>query len=417
MYKNGCYKFVEIKGRKSMIYKNYFLYGLIIILALPTFCSVHTTLLLTSNISGGSYVFQKESTAFGGKLNLNVIPAVKLDDKITFIPFYSLEYSGVKDVKELVGGGTLVQQYVTNTVYFKPVIKLSGRFKLKPKLGFTSQLIKETQDEEWTKGLFDYTKTSLSLELENKFSEFSQINILPGVFFVDFYNYKTLASQKYGGELSSVGSDILNFTATEFSIDYKTKLRNVTLQTGIYNLYKLFLDQYVINEIGEYTATKRNDYMVQLNFNSSVPIIPVGATTVYSSVGLNFVSNNSNQNHYDVERTKFVSDYYDYIELNVSPQIMVGFNTVPMNLMLNYSISSRWYSGRIAQESTGEYINDKINLLTQYVSLNLNFPIVEKLSCFIQQSYLSTTSNMKYEQVYKYNYTAYNIFVGLSFEY
>jgi hypothetical protein len=45
-------------------------------------------------------------------------------------------------------------------LYIKPVLKLSKTIKLKPKVALTSQLIKETNDEEWNKVLFYYYKTS-----------------------------------------------------------------------------------------------------------------------------------------------------------------------------------------------------------------------------------------------------------------
>lgn len=389
---------------------------LLILLILAFVCknaySSHTTLLLSSQLLGGGYGFNNESVSFGGRLNLSVIPAVKFKENI-LIPVYSLEYNGVKDVRELVGGGTLVQQYITNMFYIKPVFKVYRNLKLKPKVGITSQIMKETQDEEWTKGLFDYYKLNFALETEIVFSVTSKLNITPSFYNVNFYNYKTLASTKYGQELTSVGKDILNFNATELTTDYKiSKFFNINL----YAVVKSFIDQYIVTNSGEYSSDKRRDVFLMSSFNINYPVKPTGVTTLFTSISFQTSVNNSNQNHYDVERTKFVKDYYDYTDISFSPQIVCGLNTVPLNLQFSYNIGYRKYDTRLVQDSQGNYNKDKVYSLTQYLSLIISFPVVEKLNFFIQQSYINSSSNMKYEQVYRYNYTAYNILAGVSFE-
>jgi hypothetical protein len=386
-----------------------------------TFCfifsslfSAHTTLILSSDLSGGGYSFNNESTSYGGKVVFNIIPAVKWKENL-LIPVYSFEYSGVKDVKELVGGGTLVQQYITNMLYIKPVFKLSKTMKLKPKVALTSQLIKETQDEEWTKGLFDYYKTSFSLETEIAFAKISKLTIIPSVYTVNFYNYKTLASQKieedYGKELTSVGKDILNFNALEISVDYKM---NEFIGLNLYGTQKSFIDQYVITETGEYSAEKRKDNYGFLSVNFNYPIKPFGETTIISALSLQYAINNSNQNHYDVERTKYIDNYYGYNEISITPQTKFSFNTIPMNLDITYNMSLRQYANRLVQDKQGNYDTEKVNILTQYISLVLSFPIIEHINGFLQQNYFVSSSNMKYEQVYRYNYTAYNVLVGVN---
>ncbi len=375
---------------------------------------LHTTLLLSSDLSGGGYAFNNEAISYGGKLSLNIIPAVKWKENI-LIPVYSFEYSGVKDVKELVGGGTLVQQYITNMLYIKPVFKFSKLIKLKPKVAFTSQLIKETQDEEWTKGLFDYYKTSFSLETEFNFAETSKLTIIPSIYTVNFYNYKTLASQKseedYGKELASVGKDILNFNALELSVDYRI---NKFINLSLYTAQKSFVDQYVITETGEYSTDKRKDTYGFFNINFNYPIKPFGETTIISNLSLQYTINNSNQNHYDVERTKYIENYYAYNEISFSPQSKFSFNTIPMNLDITYNISLRQYPNRLVQDQQGNYGTEKINVLTQYISLVLSFPIIEHINGFLHQNYFLSSSNMKYEQVYRYNYNAYNILAGVN---
>jgi len=375
--------------------------------------SAYSTLLMSSNLCGGGYSFNNEGTSYGGKLSFNIIPAIKWKENI-LIPVYSFEYSGVKDVKELVGGGTLIQQYITNMIYLKPVFKLSKTIKLKPKVAFTSQLIKETKDEEWAKGLFDYYKINTSVEIELGLSNVSKLVLVPSVYTVNFYNYKTLASEKseeeYGKELASVGKDILNFTAAEVSVDYKL---NKFVNLNLYTTQKNFVDQYVITETGEYSNEKRNDFMGFLNINFCFPL----KTFSEILLSLQYSFNTSNQNHYDVERTKYIDNYYDYNEISFSPHGRFLFGSIPMNLDVVYNVSLRQYVSRLVQDEDGNYGDDKIKILRQYISLVVSFPIIDNLNGFIQQNYILSTSNMKYEQVYRYNYSAYNILVGVSIEF
>ncbi len=374
--------------------------------------STYTTLLLSSQLLGGGYSFNQESTSFGGKVNLNLVPAVKFGNHL-LIPVYSFEYNGIKDVRELVGGGTLVQQYITNMFYLKSVFRISS-FKIKPKFGITSQIIKETKDEEWTKGLFDYYKINFSLETEFFINENTKLSLTPSIYNINFYNYKTLATKKYGQELSSVGKDILNFDAAEISFDFKI---NKYINLNTYFVQKSFKDQYLITITGEYSSEKRKDSCGMFGVNLVYPIKPLGSTSIFSSLGLQYYINTSNQSHYDVERTKFIKDYYNYNEFSILPQLNFAFNTIPMNLQLSYNVYFRQYSDRPIQDKEGNYLDDKTNSLTQYISMILSFPLIEKLNGFVQQNYVISSSNMKYEQVYRYNYNAYNIMVGLSFEY
>ncbi|MEN3013659.1 MAG: hypothetical protein ABDH23_03475, partial [Endomicrobiia bacterium] len=317
--------------------------------------STHVTLLLSSRLLGGGYSFDEEGTSFGGRVNFNIIPALKWKENL-LIPVYSFEYSGIKDVKELVGGGTLFQQYVTNMIYIKPVFKLFSFLKIKPKLGFTSQLLKETKDEEWGKGLFDYYKPSFCLDFELSFNENSKLNVVPSIFNVNFYNYKTLASEKYGQELSYVGKDILNFLASELSIDYKI---NKYMKISLYGIQKNFIDQYIIKETGEYSLDKRKDISYSVSTSFFVPIKPLGKTTIFSSLEIKFTNNNSNQNHFDVEHTKFINNFYDYNEISVCPHFNFNFNTVPLNLQFLYNMLLRHYTERLKQDPQGNYFDEK----------------------------------------------------------
>ncbi|HCJ66537.1 MAG TPA: hypothetical protein DHV62_04230, partial [Elusimicrobia bacterium] len=125
----------------------------------------------TGNLSllGGQYLFEKEAASFGGNVYLEVAPSLQFTDELSLIPTYSTTYRGTKNVTELVGGGTLSQQAQDHLISLKLTNQTSEDFKLKINTSYKLELLKETKDESWGSGLFDYYKIAGGVEGEKKF--------------------------------------------------------------------------------------------------------------------------------------------------------------------------------------------------------------------------------------------------------
>ncbi|MBU0952536.1 MAG: hypothetical protein KKH91_06940 [Elusimicrobia bacterium] len=372
----------------------------------------------------GQYAFEKESGSYNGNLNIDFVPAIKFSDKFSLLPAFYLGYNGVKDVTELVGGGTLVQQSADYNIALKPIINLSKNVKLRAKVGYMNQLFQETTDETWGKGLFDYNKVTAGADISHK-------NITAGYscYTIVFPNYNTLAEtetkEKYGSELSSssVGKKILDFSASEISAYGKIyPLDSFVIDWSFgYNL-KSFADQKVITEIvNVYKPENRADNSIAVSVFPSIALIPAGPVTLLGGLNVSMINYNSTQNHYNVKATSqdnpYTPKYYDYSETQIAPVVSCSFNTIPLKVDLSYQMGSRKYTERLAQDSAGTNLADKTKTDTNYLSLGLTYPLFEKMSLKMLVSQFNSVSNMKYEQVYRYNYTTSNYFVGVTYEY
>ena len=374
----------------------------------------------------GQYFFEKDAGSIGGNLNLDIIPAMKFSNKFSLLPALYMEYRGVKDVTELVGGGTLFQQSGNTTLSVKPIISLSETTKLRFKVGYGQQLYKETKDEEWGKGLFDYNKGTFGIEYETK-SVGSKLIVGADTYSLDFKNYQSLITTKYttvistseSKELGSVGTNVLNFTATEiYGQGSKAISDKMMLSYFVNYSMQNYADQTVIDEAGKYTAAKRADNILYLTVSPTIANKPTGPVNIFTGFGISAILYNSNQNHWDAKATKYIPKYYDYWQLNLTPSMTYKINTIPLTLsaMLDYSL--RQYAERLKQNSKGEYpYTDRINITKTNLVVNVSYPLGEKLNLLFQPSYLVSSSNMEYETYYKYNYTTMNYFLGITWEY
>ncbi len=373
-----------------------------------------------ANVSllGGQYYFEKEAASFGGNLYIDLIPALKFSDELSLIPTYSGAYRGTKNVAELVGGGTLFQEAQDHLLSLRLVNQMREDLKLKIKTSYKLELLKETKDESWGKGLFDYYKIVVGVEGEKKFDK--KITSLTGgygFYMVRFNNYASLAEAKYGKEVSP-GKNILDFDAHEVYLygDF-VFTPNFRGKADYSFTYKNFLDQKIVTASGDYLTDKRNDQIHLLNFSiSNLRPIKTKLKIVYALESQTVIYQ-SNQNHYDAKNFKFIPNYYNYWEQGLRPQVILYLGKKPQSVDFSYQFAYRQYSDRLVQDKDGNYKTDKINTQTSTISLGTSYPLREKINLRFQVNYLISSSNMAYEKVYRYNYNTTNYFLGLSWEY
>ncbi|OGS20443.1 MAG: hypothetical protein A2252_10420 [Elusimicrobia bacterium RIFOXYA2_FULL_39_19] len=364
---------------------------------------------------GGQYSYEGES-ASNGNLNIDFVPAMKFSDKFSFLPALYVEYRGVKDVTELVGGEKLLQQSASYNLSLRPVYKIGENTKLRAKVGYFKQMIIEAKDESWGNGAFDYAKTSVGLDVSKK-----NINIGYSMYIIAFPNYASLVSQtsgQFGVSATDIGKNLLDFMANEVSLYGKFyPLSGFVVDWSFAYTMKSFNDQTIQLDNGVYNASqKRADTVMGVGLFPSFAIVPTGPLTMFGGLSINYVSNASNQNRYDTAKKQFIEKDYDYTETKIAPIISFSFNTVPLKLDFSYEIGSRAYLNRLVQDVAGVYGTDKIKTDTTYLSLGLTYPLSEKLSLKGIYGSYNSSSSMKYEQVYKYTYQTSNMFLGVAYE-
>jgi len=324
------------------------------------------------DLYGGQYFFENQSGAFNGYGIFDAQLAKSYSSSSGFFISARSAYTGFKQVNELAGGGTLFQQSLDNSLGFKWIKRYEGGYSLKPRVGIKNQLFRETKDEKWGKGLYDFTRYEGGLTLERKtrlgLSTPWIYQLSWDVYYTRYTRFKSLASQ-YGQEIAAPnpGSRTLDTLTNQFSYDSEFDLPGF-LRADLFAAVSLvgYQDQKVINSEGRYLPSTRSDSYQTLNLGLSKrfnDIDVLGGVRPVLGVSLGLANLFSNQSHLDTDpaHLKFIRSYYDYFEQRLSPNAQFTFIGSGFITRLGYEFAIRNYSGRLAQRSDGTYSAKKLN--------------------------------------------------------
>jgi len=389
--------------------------------ALPGYGQVKVTPVADVTVLGGKYYLDSDAAAFNARVDAFFSPVLKFGENSELVPVYSGDYSGTQDIQELAGGGVLTRQRQTHTVSAKYVY--TDEFdKYKPRVSYSKALIKETNDEKWGKGLFDYDTLSAGFEAsqERPHGTFTES--------YDFYqvkygNYSTLLSQSQTvidtttfNELSAnAGKNTLDNANHRLAFTYAWFPAAGDMKAGYDVTYRRYGEQSIIGKpaAGQpfFKSDKRSDLVQNWTYSVSRAFKPL-----YLSLGARVGWLSSNQNSYDFSRTKFIEDYYSYADISLSPSMTV---ILKGGAQFGYSLEWRrlYYLGRLKQDSSGNYGSSKVNQTVWLSSLSARYPVYKSFYARAAYNYQVSSSNMRYEANYRYNYRASTYLAGIEWEF
>ena len=395
---------------------------IILFLGLSNFLySVDYTPSIDISLYGGKYYLDKKPASFDLKTDIFSSFVVSFNEENQLYPIYSFYYNGTQDIQELAGGDVLTRQRMGHSFTLK--YKHSKDFNsIKPRFSYSINYIKETKDENWGSGLFDYNVFSAGVELEQERPDATYREYFD-FFNVGYPNYSSLISKvetvidttTYSELSKNAGKDVLNSRNYRAGFSYIIFPSNISLTNDFSITYKDFYDQSVVKNpsVGGaiFESKKRKDLLFSLS-----SLIENTSKKVYLSLGFSLNYLDSNQNSYDASRTKYISDFYDYISFDISPQIKLNFKKGGyFSYSFNYTRLN--YLGRYSQDVNGNYLSSKIKQNFYLSSLNLAYPIVKNLYAKGVYSYQSVDSNMRYEAGYRYNYNSESFLIGVEWSF
>ena len=376
-----------------------------------------------ANVSllGGKYYLDSDAASFQGRLDAFASPVINIAEGHDLIPVYAGNYSGTQDIQELAGGGVLTRQRQTHTFSLKYVYTREFD-KYKPRISYSKALIKETKDEKWGDGLFDYTTLSIGLDAEQERPHGTFVESYD-FYQVKYPNYSTLLSESGTAidtttfnELSSnAGVDTMDNTNHRLGFTYTWFPEPAVMKAGYDFTYRRYGDQAVVAKpaTGQpyFKSDKRSDLVQNWTFRVSRAMKPV-----YLAVGARVGWLSSNQSSYDSSRTKYIEDYYSYVDMSVSPSASFVFkNGAQFGVGLDWR--RLYYLGRLKQDAAGAYGEGKINQTFWLSSLAVRYPVYQKIFAKAAYNYQVSSSNMRYEANYRYNYRASTYLLGLEWEF
>lgn len=398
---------------------------LALLLLLPLLSSAYEiTPYFNASLMGGQYFFGATEGTLSGNASVLTSASIKISPDLTLIPLYSGKYQGTKQVTDLVGGGTLFQELMDHRVAVKGIYSLNQSFKIKPELGFKREYLRETKDEKWGKGLFDYQRPGFSIEGEYTYQDPFSVRFGYDIYKISFLNYTSLESQIGAADGSMAremaGADVLN--SVNHSL-YAAGNREMPWQSlgeaSLIFTRRGYGEQKVVNETGQFKSDTRSDTVLAADLGWRFPRKALGGKFV-PGLTLAYARNNSSQNSYDAQRTKFIGDYYDYNRLRAGLDASLQ---IPLeekkfwDVRLGFGWTRTGYSKRPVQDSTGLYGSDKIYLNEYIIGGAGSYPVAENFRWTASLQYGKQSSNMKYEKLYKYNFDVFAYLIGFTYEY
>ena len=370
-----------------------------------------------ASLLGGKYYLDSDAASFQGRFDAFFSPTMQLGEGHDLIPVYAMNYSGTQDIQELAGGDVLTRKRQTHTFSLKYVYT-SDFNKYKPRFSYSKALINETKDEDWGDGLFDYATLSAGIDAEQErphgtFTESYDF------YKVSYPNYSSLLSQSGTvidtttfNELSAnAGTDTMDNTNHRFGFGYSWFPEPLTMQAGYDFTYRRYGDQSVVGSLGSFKSDKRYDLAQNWSIKASRAAKPV-----YLSAKARVGWLSSNQNSYDSSRTKYIDDFYSYVDVSVSPAA-----TLALKNGTQFSFGLDWrrlyYLNRLSQDVSGNYTTSKIRQTFWLTSVSARYPVFAGFFARAAYNYQVSSANMRYEDNYRYNYRASTYLLGLEWEF
>lgn len=383
-------------------------------------CAAEFTSVGSFGFLGGQYLYAGTPSSLSGNLSLGFSPSVKFSPSATGILTYSGSYRGSKEVAQLAGGGTLFQDSQSHVGSLKFVLSPSKKIKIRPSASYRKELLRETLDEQWTKGLFDYDKISAGAEAEYEFSKNHSAAVGADYFTIAFPNYVSLESRQTA-DLGREQAGAKTLDSANLMISARSSHtfgRKLKLRLDAASVAKNYPDQPVAVSLDELSAVqKRADAALAAALSLSYPFSFSRDVGLLVEPGYSYSSLDSNQNRADARKSRFITDYYDYSGGAPSVNLHFILGQTPVVVTLGGSLSSKNYSARPVQDAVGDYLTDKIYVNETLSTLAAAYPVAKDLNARASVSYLKSESNMKYESVYKYNFESSAYFLGFNFDF
>lgn len=371
----------------------------------------------------GAYSDTNKGKGFWGyDFSGSYAPMVKLNDSQYLIPLYSGVIEHMRQYVTQEEGGRLYNDFQLHNLSVALRNKHSEEWSSRITGLATWNFLKETQDESFGTGLYDYRDFGAAFDLRQrlKLGGDTEHEYSWGIkyFRRTYPNYQSLISLS---TVTAPETDEKDFDAIGLSFGFEELLkRGISWEMRPSLMLKYFTDKKQIGDDGVLKDDNRRDYVLGLDFNGDWPL-KEGRWVV--SADNNLTYNHSNMDYYDSGNTLILSDdvfsrnYYSFFSASTYPYVTYYH---PMGkdkrlaLRAGYSFLYRHYPGRKVQEADGTYTDSKQRDHEHAVHLSSSYPISKELSWVSYFDYTWARSNQKFEQFYYYAYNIYQIQTGIA---
>lgn len=393
----------------------------------PAAGAVEWTPLFGVTALAGQHSFRGQTGSFSGLLDAVLAPAARLDERWAVLPSWRSTYEGTRSLDETLGAATVAQERMTHRLAGRAVYRRPGsRWSFKPAASLKYELLKETRDEDWGRGLFDRRVLTLGGEAELELVAPASLRLAADFFDARYPNYKSLESQAaaaFAGDSLArelAGDRVLDRRGWQLLAAGTAPLgRRATLELSAGSVLSAFARQRVVEETGLLSERSRADLLTTLSATARMPhelnldLRLLGALELSASVL------RSNQNGYDASRGRFLTQFYDFEEYRAAPSLkaLIGRPRRPTAVALGLAWRRRRYPHRPPQEGTGAYASGRLTQTEWSFDASATYPVAPRFSLLFTLQRVTASSNQRFERYYRYAYEALNVLAGFRWEY
>ncbi|MHB2026404.1 MAG: hypothetical protein ACYCPQ_07165 [Elusimicrobiota bacterium] len=392
-----------------------------------------------TTLAAGQYFFNNSAGSVNGYADADFQESKSFSTASGFYLSEHTVYSGFKQVDDLAGGGTLFQQSLDNTVGATYIRRFENGYSVKPSVEAEAQLFRETTDESWGGGLYDYYRGSAGVTLEHKTRWSLSIpwtwQLSYDFYYTHYPHFQALASQ-FGSALATPdqGSYLLDSITNQVSYRSDFDLPGFASAWIFYSMdLAEFPDQNLVNSQDQYLSATRSDAYQSLSAGYSKRFLDIQKKSLHvlgrkfailprtrPTLSLSAAFDNlvSNQNNFDTDPShlQYEGGYFNYWEPHISPAVSLEFLPSRATLSCSYDFAYREYPGRLAQFADGTYTAQRLHQYIHSMVIEADYPIWKSLSFTARGIWSDYISNTQFQQTYVYDYVSMVYYGGIEWK-
>jgi hypothetical protein len=385
--------------------------------------------LTISELVGGSSII-------GGNVAAALAPVVRFNDKLFFIGLYDGSYKKSKQVFAEDKGPRLSSENTRHS--FTPTLRyvVSPRVITNFSVFTTQSLSRETTDEDWYGGLYDYNELGASVTLNYLLTATAEsqksIKFLLQRFKREYPNFNSLLTECSDASCTSTvpiagrEEKEKDSYGTTLLLTYNSlKSIGLSYSTAFSWSFKDYLDKLV--ETNDCLAPpsicfRGSDKQRDDSYGANITfVLRDGSKFDYRlTISTEFKQSNQNFVEGSFPSTVFHDNYYSYTTLNLAPGLTYTHafsDTVKLELGAAYSLSRREYGKRRARDGLGSVVGGKEIDWTHNLNMKAMYSINKHWSFGGIIDYNMARSNNKDERTFRYSYEIFNLSLGFSYKY
>ncbi len=343
---------------------------------------------------------------------------VKVNPEHSVLAFYEIKYTGPgikRQEGEQFTDRTLDHMFIVRHTWNTPL-----DLKVKTQIDYWKDYRRSGTNEIWGKGLYDFDRIGGLVGAEKVLGDFK----VGGAFqyhSMIFPNYTDLVAElkvTEGGTVeSSTGKQDHALIQLGANGSWKDMVK-VSIDYTMQNYFKQKVVAATVQPDGSfYTGTLQQDkiFTLRLSGGYSWKIL-----TFSPEFTLGSRASNQNYQHFDnitsTTPVAFFSNYYSYSQFSIAFPISLQLGK-KWEFFTGWEQETKSYADRPARDADGNFLSDKQSNVSQYTSLGFNYHPNDVTTTTFYYISQNSSSNMKFEKYFPYNFTASSFGIRFSYQY